>query len=60
MKKLQNWMISLKHSEQGQGMVEYGLIIALVAIGLVVTLGLLTDSLDGIFTSITNTLNPPA
>jgi len=30
-------------------MVEYGLIIALVAIGLIVALGLLTGSLQGIF-----------
>lgn len=50
----------LKENQSGQGMVEYGLIIALVAVALVVTLGLLTDGLDGIFTSITNTLNPPA
>lgn len=42
--------------DEGQGLVEYGLIIGLVAIALVAGLGLLTGGLQGIFKSITSTL----
>ncbi len=38
-------------------MVEYGLIIGLGAIALVIALGTLTDSLDGIFGRISTALN---
>jgi pilus assembly protein Flp/PilA len=47
-------------NEEGQGMVEYGLIIALVAIALIVTLGLMKDSLVSIFDKVKNTLNTSA
>jgi pilus assembly protein Flp/PilA len=62
MRNLISW---LKNEESGQGMVEYGLIIGLVAIALVIALGTLTDSLDGIFGRISTALNaagtePPA
>jgi len=40
--------------ESGQGMTEYGLIIALVSIALIVVLGLFKDKLVGIFNGITN------
>ncbi len=58
MVKLQNMV----KSEKGQGMVEYGLIIGLVAIVLVAALMALAGNDDdsglrGIFTSITNSLN---
>jgi pilus assembly protein Flp/PilA len=43
--------------QRGQGMVEYALIIAFVAIVLVVTLAALNGGLKKIFNSITNTLN---
>jgi pilus assembly protein Flp/PilA len=50
--------------ESGQGMVEYGLIIGLVAIALVVTVTALNGSLTLIFTRISSVLNtaaaPPA
>ncbi|HEY8394791.1 MAG TPA: Flp family type IVb pilin [Thermaerobacter sp.] len=45
----------LKHrlrDERGQGMVEYGLIIALVALGVIVALGLIGDELANIFDKI--------
>lgn len=42
--------------ESGQGMTEYALIIALVAILLVATLGLFKDALVNEFTTITNAL----
>jgi pilus assembly protein Flp/PilA len=46
--------------ESGQGMVEYGLIIGLVAIALVVTVTALNGSLKTIFTNISNHLNSAA
>ncbi|MEA4986884.1 Flp family type IVb pilin [Anaerovorax sp. IOR16] len=53
MKKILNW---LKNEESGQGMVEYGLIIALVAIIAVVTLSPLGTKVAAVFTSITSQL----
>lgn len=44
---------SLKR-EEGQGMVEYGLIIALVAVAVIATLVLLGGRLNTLFTSISN------
>ncbi len=46
--------------EEGQGLVEYGLIIALVSVALVAALGLMTEALDGIFGYITEQLALPA
>ena len=42
--------------EEGQGMVEYGLIIALVAIVVIGALTALGGGLEGIFNTITETL----
>ena len=50
---LKNWLASLS-SEEGQGLVEYALIIALVAVLLIAALGLLRGSISGVFTSISN------
>jgi pilus assembly protein Flp/PilA len=46
MNKLMNW---LKNEESGQGMVEYGLIIALVAIVVIAALSALGGGIKGIF-----------
>lgn len=56
--KLQNMF----KSEKGQGMVEYGLIIGLVAIVLIVALGALSgeNGLGGIFARITGALGDAA
>ena len=43
--------------ESGQGLVEYALIIALVAIGLIVILTLLRNSIGNVFNATRNTLN---
>jgi len=60
-------MFQLRHllarfvdDEKAQGLVEYGLIIGLVAIALVAGLGLLTGSLQSIFSAITSSLNKAA
>jgi pilus assembly protein Flp/PilA len=47
---------ALEAREEGQGLVEYALIIALVAIALVAGLKLLTGGISGTFTSITSSL----
>ena len=49
-------MMRLWKDEEGQGMVEYGLIIALVSIAVIVALGLLAGGLEGIFGQVTNEL----
>jgi pilus assembly protein Flp/PilA len=46
----------LVNREEGQGLVEYALIIALIAIVLIVTLNLVSGSIQGAFTSISNSL----
>ena len=43
--------------EQGQGMVEYGLIIALVAVVVIAALALLGGKITNIFTAAGNALN---
>jgi pilus assembly protein Flp/PilA len=47
----------LWNEEEGQGMVEYGLIIALIAVGLIIALGLMGTSLEGIFDQIAAALD---
>ena len=42
--------------EEGQGLVEYALIIVLVSIVAIITLGLLGTTVSGVFTTITNAL----
>ena len=51
------YLLSLMKNKKGQGMVEYGLIIGLVAVVLIVALGLLTGGLEDIFGKITAALN---
>lgn len=48
--------MQLLRREEGQGMVEYGLIIALVAIGAIIALGLLGDGLGDLFDRVLGSL----
>jgi pilus assembly protein Flp/PilA len=43
--------------ESGQGMVEYGLIIALIAVVLIIVLRAMSSSMKGTFTEIANALD---
>ena len=42
-----------KNGERGQGMAEYGLILALVAVAVIATLTLLGTGISGTFTNVT-------
>jgi pilus assembly protein Flp/PilA len=48
----------LWNEDSGQGMVEYGLIIALVAVALVGALVFFREQIAGIFNGITGAINP--
>jgi pilus assembly protein Flp/PilA len=56
----QNAWFSLRDEESGQTLVEYALIIALVSIGAIVALGILSGKINDIFGSVSNTLNNSA
>lgn len=43
--------------ESGQGMAEYGLILALVAVGLIAAFGFLKDGISKTFSNVTTELN---
>ncbi len=49
-------MMRLWKDEEGQGMVEYGLIIALIAVVVIAALTLMGTQLEGFFTQITDAL----
>ncbi len=50
----------VRDRDEGQTLVEYGLIIALVSVVLIGALGLMTGALETIFTAITTALNGAA
>lgn len=45
---------NLVNDEKGQGMTEYGLILGVIAIGAIVTLGLLKDKIIELITNVKN------
>ena len=49
-----NTVYNLRHREEGQGFVEYLSLVALIALGLFVALGLFKTELANIFSKITN------
>lgn len=51
------WILCTMKKEKGQAMVEYGLIIALVAIVVIVAIAALGGNLQGIFNSIAGKLS---
>lgn len=55
--RLQNTWFRLRNNESGQTLVEYGLIIAIVALGAVVALGFLSGKINDLFQKTGNKLN---
>ncbi len=53
MKNLKNWFVS---EESGQGMVEYGLIIALIAVVVAVALGPLGNTIANMFNGLSSAI----
>lgn len=52
-----SFISKLWNDESGQGMVEYGLIIALIAVAVIGVLGFMGDELNNIFETIKNKLS---
>lgn len=50
------WLESLWSNEEGQGLVEYALILVLIAIAVIVTLQALGGQVEEVFNEITNEL----
>lgn len=51
-----NYLASLKR-EEGQGMAEYGLILALIAVAAIVVMGLLGDEINTAFTTVKDAMS---
>lgn len=51
---------AMEDGERGQGMVEYGLILALVAIAAIVVLRLIGPQINTLFEDVNSALTPPA
>ena len=58
--RAQNAWFSLRDEESGQTLVEYALIIALVALGCIVALGVLSGKIQDLFNKTSNALNNAA
>ena len=54
---LQTRFVELRENQKGQAYVEYGVLLALVAIALIVTLGLFKDDIASAFNKIGNTVS---
>ena len=53
---LKTWLSSL--DEEGQGLVEYALILVLIAIAVIAILGTMGDQINNIFNEVSNALDP--
>ena len=52
--RVQNELYRLRDREEGQGLVEYVTLIALIALALFIAIGLFADELGSVFSKITN------
>jgi Flp pilus assembly pilin Flp len=59
MKRAANFVRSFVRGEQGQDLLEYSLLVALIALGAVTAVGLAGDRVEAIFTAITNAIPLP-
>jgi pilus assembly protein Flp/PilA len=53
---IRNLILSVREREEGQGLVEYALIISLVSVGSLAVLLALSGGINGVFTTITGAL----
>jgi Flp pilus assembly pilin Flp len=51
------WIAARKQDEEGQGLVEYGLILALVGLACVLALGVLSDGISGLLSDVASALS---
>lgn len=56
MKKFLNWF---SNEESGQGMVEYGLILAGIAVAVIVVIFTLGEKIEALFRSVSGKINVP-
>jgi len=54
---IRSYYQSLKNKEEGVTMIEYGLLAALIAVALIVTIVLVKDALEGTFSDVATGLN---
>jgi Flp pilus assembly pilin Flp len=57
---IRNWIELLRAAtqrEEGQTMAEYGVVLAVITLGVIVALGLLATAITGKFGAVTNILN---
>lgn len=54
---LKTYIDSLRKKEEGVTMIEYGLLAALIAVALIVTIVLVKNALEGTFTDVSNGLS---
>ena len=57
---MKSFLARFAHDESGVTAIEYGLIAALIGVGIVATAGAVGTSLNGIFTSVSGTLDTAA
>jgi pilus assembly protein Flp/PilA len=55
---MKNLMIRFVREEEGQDLIEYSLLAALISIGSIVLMGALSTQINAVFTLIINALNP--
>ncbi|MEO5313331.1 Flp family type IVb pilin [Pseudarthrobacter sp. CC12] len=53
-----NFMIRLRNSEKGATAVEYGIMVALIAVVIIVAVTLLGKNITSIFSDVANTVKP--
>ena len=54
--KLYLTLLNLQHSEEGQDMVEYALLVSLIALGLISSIGKLATAINTFFTNVSSSL----
>jgi pilus assembly protein Flp/PilA len=57
---LHHRLVLLLHDEKGATAVEYGLLVGLIAVAIIVTVTLLGDTLQGLFENVNTKLAPDA